>query len=70
MLEQFETCTPVLALFRPWLSARSVMPRLFPALTGETAGHRFGLGEVSGGYGTSEAGKLCLQEKPGGVFLC
>jgi hypothetical protein len=42
------------------------MLRVLTRLTGETAGHRLSLGEVPGRYGTSEAARLCHQEKQGG----
>jgi len=45
MLEQFQTCTPVMALFRPWLSARS---RNASRVAGTNARNCRSLASVSG----------------------
>jgi hypothetical protein len=69
MLEQFQTCTPVMTLFRPRQSVRPVNASL-AILTGETADQGLSLVEVSVAMVLRMLGNRHQENQGGDGFLC
>jgi hypothetical protein len=70
MLEQFQTCTPVVDLFRPSVIARSANASLVAQANGKNCRSHTQSRRSIARYGTSEAGKLAITKNgEGKCFL-